>query len=649
MKHILLIVLILLSFWGCGDGDNSSTNNTDNNNPIQPIAKTISGVVVDGYIKNAKVCLDIDSNNICTSDEPTATTSYDGRFNFSTTQTGEYPIIISGGIDTATDESFDGTLKNIVSLTDSATQVSTTITPLTTMSAIVYQKEKETNQSYLFDTAKQTVASNLGLTLTQIDKDPLKDKVVFAKAQQIVQSVKLFSKTIQSDESNKIKNKELFDHIITQISLSVQEDTISKDLNISKVVTKLEDTIYNNSSISIDNDTKEFIQNYTQEIKTKASEIVDINNLDNLQNGFKAFTNEAKNRMGNNNASGLSAIVTNFQNKSKDLLLQSTVNTSSPSSFVTVWKVTTDDLNITIPTNSNYSYNYTIDWGDGYINNSVDGNITHTYSNIGDYTVSIDGTFPHLYMVNNYNMATNEEKTNASQLLKVSQWGDMQWKSMENSFARAINFEITATDKPDLSNVTSMSYMFSEAISFNQDISGWNVSNVTNMQRMFYKATLFNQDISGWDTSNITDMGYMFCVASSFNQDIGNWNVSSVTDMGAMFNGATLFNQDISGWNTSNVIYMYDMFTRVTAFNQDLSSWNTSNVTIMSFMFYEATSFNQNIGSWNTSSVTSMNSMFKGATNFTNQDLSGWNVDNVTTHTDFMTDAGSGNTEPTWP
>jgi len=42
-----------------------------------------------------------------------------------------------------------------------------------------------------------------------------------------------------------------------------------------------------------------------------------------------------------------------------------------------------------------------------------------------------------------------------------------------------------------------------------------------------------------------------------------------------------------------------------------------------------------------------MNSMLRGATSF-NQDLSGWNVDNVTDHGDFMQDAGANAIEPIW-
>jgi len=40
--------------------------------------------------------------------------------------------------------------------------------------------------------------------------------------------------------------------------------------------------------------------------------------------------------------------------------------------------------------------------------------------------------------------------------------------------------------------------------------------------------------------------------------------------------------------------------------------------------------------------------MFNGATAFSNHDLSGWDVNNVTNHTDFSLNWGTGNIEPNW-
>ncbi|MFK7950096.1 MAG: BspA family leucine-rich repeat surface protein [Saprospiraceae bacterium] len=123
---------------------------------------------------------------------------------------------------------------------------------------------------------------------------------------------------------------------------------------------------------------------------------------------------------------------------------------------------------------------------------------------------------------------------------------------MERAFYSCYNLRGQATDNPDLSNVTNMSYMFRNANSFNQDIGTWDVSNVTNMGHMFRNASSFNQNIGGWDVSNVTNMSYMFHNANSFNQDIGTWDVSNVTNMNSMLNHSDLsranYDNTLIGW-----------------------------------------------------------------------------------------------------
>ena len=53
------------------------------------------------------------------------------------------------------------------------------------------------------------------------------------------------------------------------------------------------------------------------------------------------------------------------------------------------------------------------------------------------------------------------------------------------------------------------------------------------------------------------------------------------------------------------------MFCGARSFNQDLSAWNVGNVTNMGFMFYSAKSFNQDLSGWNVGNVTEMRWMFR--------------------------------------
>ena len=300
--------------------------------------------------------------------------------------------------------------------------------------------------------------------------------------------------------------------------------------------------------------------------------------------------------------------------------------------FVTTWEVTEDagdpegSLGITIPTNSDFTYSYTVEWGDGSVDTmTYTGDADHTYHAAGIYTVSISGTFPGIAFRGGGSLRLNSRK-----IKTIKQWGDNSWETMERAFQGCSNLTIEGTaGNPDLSNVTDMSFMFYGAVAFNQNINGWDVSNVTDMDNMFFAAYAFNQSINRWDVSNVKTMRRMFTDARTFNQGISEWNVSNVTDMGAMFSGAVAFNQSIGGWDVSKVTNMGDMFSRAAAFNRGINRWDVSNVTDMGAMFGGAVAFNQDLSGWDVGKVTDMTTMFSGASAF-NQVLKGWDVSNVT-------------------
>lgn len=232
-----------------------------------------------------------------------------------------------------------------------------------------------------------------------------------------------------------------------------------------------------------------------------------------------------------------------------------------------------------------------------------------------------------------------------ARLIEVNQWGNTSWNTMSSSFWGCSNLTITATDVPNLGNVSSMNNMFRDCSSLNgpSNIGTWSTSNVTNMMAMFRGATIFNQNIGGWSTGSVTNMSYMFAGAAAFNQSL-NWSTGGVTNMSYMFDGATAFDGTISGWNTEKVTDMTYMFRNAAAFNQNIGSWNTAKVTTMQGMFKGCTVFDQNIGSWNTDLVTNMSEMFHTATNF-NQNIGTlfWNTANVTTMVDMFRSATSFN------
>jgi surface protein len=286
--------------------------------------------------------------------------------------------------------------------------------------------------------------------------------------------------------------------------------------------------------------------------------------------------------------------------------------------FITRWKTDNEgesnSKQIKIPTLGD-DYNYSVDWGDGTSTIGITGDIIHDYNIEGTYTVKINGDFPRI------SFSKNHEKSDAKKLVSIEQWGKIEWKSMAGSFDGCSNMVGNSRDKPNLSKVTNMEYMFLGATKFNEDIGAWDVSSITNMLCLFGASSSFNQDIGGWNVSNVTNMVGLFFGASKFNQDLTAWNVSKVTDMNSAFFKAGAFNGNVTGWNVEKVTNMNNMFSQASKFNQDIGTWNVSNVQDMAGMFFKATSFNQNLADWDVSKVTNMDGMFTETTSLDKRPL----------------------------
>lgn len=271
----------------------------------------------------------------------------------------------------------------------------------------------------------------------------------------------------------------------------------------------------------------------------------------------------------------------------------------------------------TLKTNPDLEYNFDIDWNCDGVYDEIEANtdISHSFSSAKSHRIFIKGEFPHLY--------------DGSKIADIQQWGNMQWKSMAHAFANNEILEsFSATDTPDLSQVTDMSSMFENTTLFSQDLESWDVSKVTNMSKMF-KNSKFNSRIDAWDVSSVNDMSSMFEGNTIFDRAISRWDVDNVVNMEAMFKGATEFDRNIGSWNVSKVTNMAHMFEDATSFNSKIENWNVGKVEYMQYMFHNAESFNGLIKLWRTHSLTNMAYMFCGAKSF-DQDMNLWTVRNVT-------------------
>lgn len=158
--------------------------------------------------------------------------------------------------------------------------------------------------------------------------------------------------------------------------------------------------------------------------------------------------------------------------------------------------------------------------------------------------------------------------------------------------------------------------------------------------------------MSLWDTKNITDMSYLFsmelksAVYNSNDKRIFTIKRKRWIETMETSAGHSRANNDTWIIHSNNDkrerIRYYE--NTVNNFNEDISNWNVSNVTNMEYMFENAKYFNQNISKWNVSNVKNMNWMFLNAENF-NQPIGNWKVSSVKSMTGMFSGAKNFNQE----
>jgi len=289
---ISLATTLFLVGCGGGSGDNSPTSN-----PTIDKNLSFSGVAVDGYISGATVCLDTNANGKCDSGEPTTQTSTDGTFSFSNVdanKTSLLLVIVSGGTDMATGDSFSGELKNIVDSNSIETDKPLSVSPLTDLSATLYLQDTIKDAQAL-TSAKQKVANSYGLTVDEVNADPMKSSKVFAKAMEIQQTKALIKATLPQSTTmtDDAINRAVTNAVARQISTSDNVDT-------TQILTTLEATL----NVTIAENKKTFVETQAQTRKTTLDELAtqpttDSTTLQDFQKELEKSQKESVNKLEN--------------------------------------------------------------------------------------------------------------------------------------------------------------------------------------------------------------------------------------------------------------------------------------------------------------------------------------------------------------
>ncbi len=234
-KIVLSFIGALALFSGCGGSSGTSSGGNDGNPNDQPDLNKkiiINGKAIDGYLRYATVCLDLDGDSYCQPNEPFTLTDKDGSFKLDVSQYKDElknkNLVAFGGQDSDSGAPFSGVVMNRYEKDLS----SINITPITT----VVTKLQESGVSK--EQAKSKVAKLLGVEESKLSSDPIamakEDPTILKATLQLQKSVDIL---VEAKRETSAKDEaKIADEVLDEIAKSLKTTTL--DAN-SDAVTKL--------------------------------------------------------------------------------------------------------------------------------------------------------------------------------------------------------------------------------------------------------------------------------------------------------------------------------------------------------------------------------------------------------------------------
>jgi len=178
----LSIAIVCFSILGCGGGG-GTTSTTDTG------GEDVTVKVVDGYIKNSSVLIDINTKTVSQYDDGDVVLKTDDDGTMVIDKSIKIPnntiMYATGGVNTATGKEFVGTLTKVY---ESENELY--ITPLTTMVATKF-KSGDT-----LENSKSKIAKAINISENDINSNPLENKTIFKVTQQVVAVASLIDSDI---------------------------------------------------------------------------------------------------------------------------------------------------------------------------------------------------------------------------------------------------------------------------------------------------------------------------------------------------------------------------------------------------------------------------------------------------------------------
>ena len=150
--------------------------------------------------------------------------------------------------------------------------------------------------------------------------------------------------------------------------------------------------------------------------------------------------------------------------------------------------------------------------------NTIKQNTNITQNKIKQDTIYIDKT-------------GTKVETNKKDLSNIDSKEIIQIGFFENGIReiQAVKMPRIVEKVPDQlpTKITSLSNMFADNLTFDQNISSWNISNIVDMSYMFYDAKKFNQNLSAWNVEKVNNFD-LFATNSELIAEVNDQNLSII-------------------------------------------------------------------------------------------------------------------------
>jgi hypothetical protein len=244
----VVLPLALLSMGGCGSDSSDDVNatvvsedpNTTEDGGGDVSAQTtlsLSGKVIDGYIENASVFVDLNGNLQLDGDEPQTSTDSNGSFSFNGVEVpaGSYRVIATGGTDTLTGSLFEESLFSVVEINEEGTELGGyVVSPISTLITESYFTENISLES-----AEEKISTILEINQSVdilhtdfIEAGINGDTDLFYKNQDVMLSLRTISTTLENSGTTEEDAYQVaVKNVVEQSSLDLQTNLDSFGLS----------------------------------------------------------------------------------------------------------------------------------------------------------------------------------------------------------------------------------------------------------------------------------------------------------------------------------------------------------------------------------------------------------------------------------